>query len=450
MKFVQHHRPHKRPSCLRHNALLFSLLFSTALNLHAQIPAGATDTTSAPQTDPLRAQASEALEKQDYASALKALTTLAERNPKDARILYNLGSVQEALDQPGAEATYRRAADADPNLLEPHLALGLLLARSGKSSDAHTELQTAAAIPNGDPLLRARAYRALARLDQAGNPAGASDELLAALKLSPETPEDTLLAGELAAAKGDPAAAEAAFRRVLAADPNNPDATAALVHLLLQQKKPADAESVLTSALAKHPDDPALNSQLAALYDSENKSEQALPLAEKLHAANPSDPNIARLLARLYSRNDQYDKAEPLYAALSTANPGDPVLADDYADTLIHLRRFADAQATLQKALANPKAFPSNEDLGLAASHLAFAASNNNDPATPLRALDLRATVMPQTPSSLFLAATAHDKLHQVKEASDLYKQFLTVAKGQFPDEEWEARHRLITLDKMK
>jgi len=47
----------------------------------------------------------------------------------------------------------------------------------------------------------------------------------------------------------------------------------------------------------------------------------------------------------------------------------------------------------------------------------------------------------------LFLAATAHDKLHQVKEARDLYKQFLSVANGKFPNEEWQARHRLVTLD---
>ena len=74
----------------------------------------------------------------------------------------------------------------------------------------------------------------------------------------------------------------------------------------------------------------------------------------------------------------------------------------------------------------------------------------NNDPTTTLQALEIRDKVLPQSPSSLFLAATAHDKLHQVKQAKDLYKQFLTVADGKFPDEEWEARHRLITLEHMK
>lgn len=427
-------------------ALSLSPVFS-----HAQLPAGTRDVTEAPQQDPLRAQAADALNRQDYSTAVGLLTTLAQKNPKDAQVLYNLGSAQDALNQAAAaEASYRKAIAAGPNMLEPHLALGLLLARSGKSQEAHTELAAAAAIPTGDPALRGRAYRAMARLDQQSNPSGASEELLAALKLTPETPDDTLLTGELAEATGDPAGAETAFRRLLATDPGNAEATAALVHLLIEQKKLDQAEPILTSALAKNPNDPTLNAQLADLYEQENKPDQAVPLVEKLHAAHPQDAAITRLLARLYVRSTQYEKALPLYTALSAASPDDPTLLDDQADTLIRMHRAADAEPLLKRAIADPKAFPNPQAYGVAASHLAFAAANNNDPATVLQALELRAKVLPPSTSTLFLAATAHDKLHQVKEASDLYKQFLAAAKGQFPDEEWEAKHRLAALEHMK
>jgi len=433
---------------------LFLALTITSATANAQLPAGARDATSERQQDPLRTQASDALQKGDYATAAKLLASLVEKNPNDAQVLYNLGSAQDALDQTSAaEASYRRAIAASPNLLEPHLALGLLLARTGKAADAHTELSAAAAIPNGDAVLRARAYRAMARLDQPGNPSGASEELLAALKLSPETSDDILLTGELAQANGDPAAAEASYRRLLAADPDNAQAVAALVHLLIQQKKLDQAEPLLTAALAKHPDDAALSAQLASLYESNPdpaKAAQALPILEKLHAASPQDASVTRLLARLYSRNGQYDKALPLLNALSAASPNDPTLLDDQADALIRVHRSADAQPLLERAIADPKAFPTPQAYGVAASHLAFAASVNNDPSTTLRALALRDRVLAQTPSSIFLAATAHDKLHQVKQASDLYKQFLSVAKGQFPDEEWEAKHRLSALEHMK
>jgi tetratricopeptide (TPR) repeat protein len=441
-----------RPLSITAALLFFGVLASASL--HAQLPAGTTDTT-APQPqvevkqDPLRAQANAALDQHDFPTALKLLTNLTTKNPTDAHLLYDLGFTQESLDQTSNAAdSYHRAAAADPKYFEPHLSLGLLLARTGQHADARTELLTATTLtPSTDPALKARAWRALARLDQASNPADASNELLAAMKISPETPDDIILSGELAEATNDPAEAEAAYRRLLAADPQNPTATAALVHLLEAQKKPDQAEALLTAALAKNPGDPTLNAQLASLYDTQGEPGKAIPLVEKLHAANPTDSALTRLLAHLYSGNGQFDKAAPLYATLTNSYPNDPTLVTDHADALIHLRQFAEAEAMLKRTIAQPSAFPTKDDLGLAASHLAFAASANNDPATILQALEIRDKVLPQSPSSLFLAATAHDKLHQVKQARDLYKQFLSVANGKFPDEEWQARHRLVTLE---
>ncbi|MCU1318883.1 MAG: hypothetical protein JWP98_401 [Edaphobacter sp.] len=458
MSDTAHNRTNRATSQLHCRSAILPLFLSTVLlaagTAHAQLPAGTTDATAHPQPspqDPLRAEANAALDKQDYPTALKLLTALASKTPNDAHLLYDLASTQDALDQTSpAETSYRAAIAADASFLEPHVALGLLLARNGQLSDARTELDKATTLTTGSPVLKARAYRALARLDQATRPADASNELLAALKISPETPDDILLTGELAEATQDLPAAEAAYRRILAADPQNTSATAALTHILIRQNKPDEAEAVLTAALAKTPDDPTLNAQLASLYDSRNKTAQAIPIVEKLHASHPQDANLSRLLAQLYSRDNQFDKADPLYAALIAASPRDATLLDDRADALIHLRKFAEAESLLKRAVSNPNDFPTREDLGIAASHLAFAASENNDPATSLQALEIRDRVLPQSPSSLFLSATAYDKLHQVKQAKDLYKQFLSVANGKFPDEEWQARHRLITLEHMK
>jgi predicted Zn-dependent protease len=434
-------------------ALIISALLFLSIPSHAQLPAGTTDTTQPPtqKQDPLLTQANEALDKQDYPTALKLLTTLTEKSPNDPHLLYDLAFTQDALaETTAAETTYRRAITADPTYFDPHLALGLLLARSGKLTLAHAELLQATTLTTDNPALKARAFRALARIDQSTNPAQASDELLSALKLTPETPDDIILSGELAESSNDPAAAEVAYRRLLAKDPQNHDATAALTHLLLHQQKSDQAESLLTAALAKDPNNPTLNAQLASLYEQQNKPAQALPIVEKLVVAHPEDASLTRLLARLYSRNQQYDKAAALYSTLIANSPNDPTLLDDDADTLIHLKRYAEAEALLKRAVANPSAFPSKEGLGNAASHLAFAASASNDPNVTLQALTLRATVLSNSPSSLFLEATARDKLHQTKQAVDLYKQFLSVANGQFPDEEWEARHRLITLEHTK
>ena len=85
--------------------------------------------------------------------------------------------------------------------------------------------------------MKARAWRALARLDNPGpdgegNATEASKELLEALKLTPETTDDTLLAADLAEASGQHDAAEAAYRRVLAEDPKSVAANSGLAHVL--------------------------------------------------------------------------------------------------------------------------------------------------------------------------------------------------------------------------
>ncbi len=427
---------------MRRTAGLALLLFATVF-AHPQ-------TDNEPKPDPQFAQAEAALDQKDYASALRLLTALATAHPDDATISYDLGFTQDALDHAvEAEAAYRKAIQLKPAYPEPHLALGLLLARQGHIDSARTELQTAG-LNATNPMLRAAAYRALAHLDQASSPDQARDALIAALKLSPETPEDTLLAAELAESANDPATAELAYRRLLATDTGNQQAAAGLAHLLIQQQRLVETESLLTAALTKSPSDPVLSAQLVTVYLAEKKPDAALPLAESIHRSHPEDANLTRLLAHLYSQLGKPELADPLYAELITQSPQDPTLLDDRADALIRLRRPSEAEVLLKKAVALPGGFPTQEELGLAASHLAFASSEADDPAITLQALTLRAKVLPPSPSSLFLEATANDKLHQYAKAVALYRQFLTAAAGKFPEEESDARRRITALQHTK
>lgn len=414
--------------------------------------------TSAP--NPKFDEANAALDAHDYDKALKLLTPLAAASPNDATILYDLASVQDALDQTSpAEHTYRAAIAADPKQIAPRVALGLMLARNDRRDEARVEFLAAVALPlpggaqepSTDATYKGVAYRALARIDEKTRPADARDELLEAIKLTPETPDDTILSAELAeSATNGAKAAEAAYRRVLATTPNDPAAASQLAHMLVKQLHADEAETLLATALQAHPNDPALTVQLASLYASQNKTDLALPLVQHLHEANPAEPNVGRLLANLYLDTKDYANAEPLLATLSAQNPRDPTLVDDRGRALIHLKRFAEAQQILARVVAQPNLFPSPADLGNAAGDLAFAASSNNDPVEALQALQVRATVLPTSAPVLFLTAVSHDKLHHFKQAVEAYKQFLDASKGTNPDEEFEARHRIIALAPLK
>ena len=424
----------------------------------AQLPAGTTDTTAsqtaAPSPDDSgRAQASAARERGDYAGALRLLQPLAERNPRDAHVLFDLGAAQDALDQTSAaEASYRKAIAADASYFEPRLALGLLLARNARPDDARRELLAAVGLDSGtppvDPALRARAYRALAHLEETSDPAAARDALLAALKLTPATPEDDRLSAALAVQSQAPEEAEAAYRRLLVSQPTDAAAAAGLGRLLVAAGKLDEAEAILAPALAAHANDPGLVTSLALVRARQQRPAEAVALVAPLYRTQPSDDATARLYASLLSASGDYAQAEQVLAPVLLRSPKDGPLLDQRADALIHLKRFAEAERLLTAATENPGSFPSRAALGETAGHLAFAAFSNNDPQETLHALTLRATFLPQSPSTLFLGAAAHDSLHHVRESRELYRQFLAAANGKFPDEETEARHRLLALQR--
>ncbi len=430
-----------------HRSALFVLLIAP-LAAQAQNsvpnPQAKSVLTVAPQPASSQVLAAEAsIVKSDWKSAQAVLDSWLAANPTDPRALFDAGYVadsQNRLDD--AVALYRRAVDANPRSLEAHLSLGLLLARQNKFDQARPELALATTLDPGDagPNLKARAWRALAQIDRTTDTTEASDDLLEALKLSPETPDDTLLAANLADQSGELDAAENAYRRVLTADPNSAPANAGLAHILIAHKQYPEAETLLRAALKQSPDDPALTAQLATVLAEQDKGE-ALPLIQKLHDTYPTNAAITRILAELLAEAGDDAGSDHYYIGLLKATPDDPDLLIAHGRNLTRELKYQEAFAAYNKATqidsANPDAW----------SGLAFVASKTNQPSVTLHALTMRSQYLPEVPSSYFLWAVSYDSLHQNKAAATYYHHFLDSAAGKFPDQEWQARQRLKVLE---
>jgi tetratricopeptide (TPR) repeat protein len=404
------------------------------------------------------AEAEAAIVASDWQTAEARLTPWLAAHPADARALFDAGYVANAENRPeDAAALYRRAVEANPKSFEAHVELGLLLARQGKLAEARPELAAATTLDPGAAGVdaQARAWRALAQIDRAADLSRASEDLLEALKLSPETSEDTLLAASLAEQAGQYEAAEAAYRRVLAGNVNsianpaanaasvNATASAGLAHLLVLRKQYSEAETLLRKALDQSPEDAALTVQLATVLAAQDKAE-ALPLMQKLHEAHPQDAAITRILAEVLAAAGEAAASDQLYIRLLTANPDDPALLVAHGENLTRQLKFAAAFAAFDKAT---RLDPANAG---GWSGLAFAASKTNQPSITLHALAMRAKSLPEVPSTYFLRATAYDTLHQKTAAVAFYHQFLAASAGKFPNQEWQARQRLQVLEDKK
>jgi len=414
-----------------------------------QHPAEQTSTVATepqPPSDAVLA-AEAAIGRADWKTAEAKLNPWITAHDTDARALFDAGYVADAQNRiEAAEALYHRAIAAHPNALEAHLSLGLLLAREQKTAEARPELEAATRLDGGaaSPALKARAWRALARIDKPekdGDTTAASNDLLEALKLSPETVDDTLFAADLAAQADQFEAAEAAYRRVLLRDAKSAQGNAGLAHLLIRKKQFAEAETFLRTALEKTPDDPALTAQLAMVLAAEDKAE-ALPLLKKLYATHPGSAAIARMLAEVLTEAGDLAGADQIYAKQLALTPNDAELLVAHGQSLVRQGRFAEAAASFDKATQHDA---HNAD---AWSGLAFAASRLHQPTVALHALTERAKLLPESASTYFLWATSYDALHKKTEAVGAYRHFLGAAAGKFPDQEWQAKQRLQLLEK--
>jgi predicted Zn-dependent protease len=392
------------------------------------------------------AEAESAIVNSNWGAAEAKLSSWLATHPTDARALFDAAYVADVRNrQEDAAALYRRAVEANPLSFEARLEFGLLLARQGKLAEARPELAAATQLDPGvaGSAAKARAWRALAQIDRENDPVEGSNDLLEALKLSPETPADTLLAAELAEKAGQPDAAESAYRRVLAADPKSAPANAGLAHLLIARKKYFEAEALLRNALDKAPEDETLTAQLATVLAAEDKAE-ALPLLQKLHNVHPKNTAIMRMLAEVLDDAGGFTEADKLYITLLAASPNDPELLVAHGQDLTRQQKFAEAFTVFDKATRLDAANPDGW------AGLAFAASRTNRPEITLHALTMRSKYLPEVPSTYFLWATAYDTLRQKTAAAAYYHHFLDAAAGKYPNQEWQARQRLLLLETKK
>lgn len=394
---------------------------------------------------PALAAAEDKIEAHDYDGARPLLLGYLQQHPEDARALFDLGFVEDSTgQQDAAEREYGKAIAADPKQFEPHAALGLLYAQTNRRDKALPELQTASQLEpaSHDAAAKAQVWRSLAQLQLGTDPAGAKQSLLRALQLTPgnDTPADLVLTGQIAEANDDPEDASTAYQRALAADPGSAGATSGLAHLLLKEKKPQEAEPLLRTALTKHPEDAGLTAQLASALAAQGNDAEAITTLEKLHQLQPANLDVTRMLADTYLRSGSPDKAAPLLGEAVQAAPNDPGLLTGYGQSLIYTKQFAASIPILERAAA---ADPQNEE---AWGGLAFAHSQLHQDDEVLKDLSARQKIAPDTPETLFLWATSYDNLHQMKQAAEYYERFLAAANGKYPNEEWQAKHRLVTL----
>src|SRR6266404_3059185 len=425
----------------------------TLLLLIATCALSQTHPATRPRKEPIRvpledqptelAQAEEAIQKNDFTTAELLLKKAIQRDPKNYQAWFDLGFVYNRLHRTEESIhAYRQSVAAKPDVFESNLNLGLMLARSN-SPEAEQFLRAAAKLKPTDHVEegQARAWLSLGHLLENTKPDDALDAYQKAAALTPKDPEPHLSAGLLRERRKDFPAAEAEYKQVLILDPRSSEAVIGLSSIYMKSGRIADAEPLLRQLATERPDDAGLHLQLGRVLAAQGQTDEAVSEIKSALQLSPSDSEAQRDLADLLRDSGKLPDAEKTYRDLVKSNPNDAELHHSLGEILLKRHNFSEAEQEFRSAVRL------KPDFGAAYGSLAIAADENKNYPLAIQALEVRDKLLPPTTVGYFMRASAYDHLHDFKQASVYYHLFLGAAKGQYPDQEWQARHRLIAIE---
>jgi tetratricopeptide (TPR) repeat protein len=382
------------------------------------------------------------LDLQQYQRAEETLLPIVEKQSTNPQAWFDLGFAQGHLHKTADSiAAYRKAVELGPKWFEARQNLGLALAQSRDYPAAVAELKIAVTLSPPLPGRQQALSKAWIYLAQATENSGHTDEVLPdfkkAVELDPDNDDAQFGLAFASYRIGLYADAEQIYLKLAAK--GNQAATRNLIGLYLFQKRDAETETWVRRYIAANSRDTSALFLLSKLLAAQGKTKEAIAILEPVYKATPG-LYLASELAALYVDAKQYDSAANVLQPMAAQNPREPYTHYYYGSALLHLHKYPEAQAELMKAIEL------KPDLTEAYFDLAYAAQQNKNYELTLRVLDARAKLQPETPATYFLRATAYDSLKMYKPAAENYKLFLAVAGGKFPDQEFQARHRLKAI----
>jgi Flp pilus assembly protein TadD len=388
-------------------------------------------------------KAEELIRKQNFGDAGPLLRKVVEADAHNYVAWFDLGFTENALGHlEESIAAYRKSVEAKPDVFESNLNLGLQLAKAHHPDAeqflrAATQLKPTSHVSEG----QARAWLSLGRVIEASKPDDALAAYGKAAALQPKDPEPHLASGLILEKENKFSDAEHEYQQALELDSSSLDAMTGLANIYMRGRRFPDAEAALRKVVAAHPEEAPARIQLGRVLAAESKNDEAIAELEAGQKLAPNDMTLQRDLVELYSTAGKSDKAEAGYRMLIAAHPNDAELHRGLGQSLLREKKFPAAEQEFVTAL---KLKP---DLGEGYGDLAFAASENKEYQLVIKALDARLKFLPELPVTYFMRASAYDNMKQVKKAVENYHLFLNTANGKYPDQEWQAKHRLIALE---
>ena len=387
------------------------------------------------QSADFQADGLKALDANKFEDAAALFSKAVAADPKDYGAHFNLGLAYSMLGRDAdAIPEYKTVLELRPGLYEAEMNLGVSLLQTKDAAGAIPHLKSA--VQQKPEEYRPGFYlgEALFADHQYGE---AESAYIAALAINPTSAPAELGLGRAVAREGRRPEAEPHYRKAVALDASYKDALLELASLYEDNHQTAEAIAIFR----EFPGNAGASERMGAMLLQSGNAADAIPRLEAAVAQSPTNVNRIEL-AQAYAREKQPAKAEPLAALAVAAAPQDTDLRMFYARLLRDQRKFPEAAAQFLTVTQT------KPDLVAAWNELAGVYMVAEKYPEALAAFDHVRTLGAETNANFFFRGLAYDRLHQPKEALENYNRFLAGSLGANPNQEFQARQRVRTLER--
>ncbi len=391
--------------------------------------------------DTLR-QAAEALEEEDFVTAIPYLEEALEEAPGNVNARFNLAyALQSTGDSEGAIRHYRTIAEQQPDLLPVRQNLATLLMQSGQFEAAAQEYE--ALVHHAPQDLRLLELLAIARREAGDHPA-AAEAFRQLLTIHPESLDTIVGLAQSLEASGQLHEAVPHYLRAAAMDPRHLETLAGLARRLEEQGHRQDAIELYRRYARDRPRNAAAQEEIGILLLEDGKLRAASDALERAVMLEPTFQRHAAL-AEVYRRSGDVSAAHEQLRLAAGVAPDNALARVRYASSLLQRQEFEDAA---REYLAAAKAAEADGTAADAWKGLAFATFQLGDFATTVRAIEQSERLQALSAPTIYLKALALDKLQQYEPAQAAYRAFLA-NRPEMPDEVWKAEQRLKAIERV-
>jgi tetratricopeptide (TPR) repeat protein len=196
-----------------------------------------------------------------------------------------------------------------------------------------------------------------------------------------DNPGEFALLASAQALSGDLPAAIQTLQRGIAAYPAEPELYFRLVLIFAEGRRDQDAQAVLQTASEQTPNSPLVDYGKALLAEMDGRDDEAVGWAERSLQIDGNQAELLGLLGTLYEQRGRTDEAVRTYEK-ALKRGASTYTAAKYADLLIRLQRFEEAETQLRELLVR---FPGDPHLNREMGKLYRAEGKLRQAETPLR-----------------------------------------------------------------